>query len=516
MKFLIDFTDSASQQEIDSWMSQNNVAAYSSMNALNGVYIVECAVAPTATEIVETIVEDQNVSAQLLNTVEIIPASIGEVSSFSHDADWWKTASAYEIDFNADNSSFVKRGAKTSVYIVDSGINAAHSEFEGVNIQNVFSFNGDFEDTNGHGTSIASVVAGKSLGISNSIIKVVKVFDSSKSTMTSDLVQAFDAILADILASAGSVPIVNISWSITKNEYIESKIQELINAGAFVVVSAGNNGTPIQNVTPASMSDVLTVGAYDENFEPADFSNYTSATSNTAGETNYGALDGWAPGTNITAALIDGNVGSVSGTSIAAGIMTACLAYNSDILYSNVGYTASIKSLLEMYGMLKKNMLVLSEKYAASVNQVATFVTKATETMVSGSIKVNRVVYENTDTHGMLVVSPYTTKVELDGELPEGLYLSNGWIVGRLVGSAHAETQVLEYVVTVTHDTGGVNTFPMTLYIAQAGTQPGSYPVDIWPNIRYDSLCGQYCSGPCDGQCFGCDKNDCFCNQYCP
>jgi len=515
MKFLIDFADSASQQEIDSWMTQNNVTSYSTMNALNGVYIVECAVAPTSTEIVETIVEDQNVSAQLLNTVEIIPASTGEVSTFSHDTDWWKTASAYEIDFNVDSSTFVKRGAKTSVYVVDSGIFAGHSEFEGVNIQNVFSFNGDFEDTNGHGTAIASVVAGKSLGIANSTVKVVKVFDSSKTTMLSDLVQAFDAILADILANPGSMPIVNISWAISKNEYIESKIQELINAGAFVVVSAGNNGTPIQNVTPASMESVLTIGAYDENFEPANFSNYTSATSNTAGETNYGALDGWAPGTNIASALIDGNVGLVAGTSIAAGIMTACLAYNSDILYSNVGYTASVKFFLEMYGMLKKNMLTLPAPYDASINRVATFVTKATTTMTSGSLRVSRVAYDNVDMHGFLVAAPYTTKVELDGELPEGLSLSNGWIVGRLV-SAPVDSQTLTYTVTVTHDGGEVNTYPLTLYLARAGTPPGDYPVDIFPQIPQQNYCGNYCDGPCDGTCTSCDKTDCRCNEYCP
>jgi hypothetical protein len=513
MNYIVDFLDTATQEQIDSWLVSNSATASKRVATLSNVFVVECAAQPTATDIVTEITEDVNVSAKLLNTVEVIPAATTTTATFDHDADWWKTASVGELEFSDTSTTYEKRGARTNVYIVDSGIMQSHNEFVGVNVQNLFSFNNDFSDTNGHGTAIASVIAGNNLGITNSVIKSVKIFDSSKTTMTSDLVAAFDAILSDVIANQGTASIVNLSWSIPKDAYVESKIQALLNAGALVVASAGNSGVPIEQVTPASMADVFTIGAYTEDFVPAEFSNYTSTTKNTPNATNFGALDGWAPGTNINVATLDGSVGVSAGTSIAAGIMTACLAYNSDRVYTETQVVPAYHGYLTGITLRKANLLTLSDKYEGSVNIIAAFSNKAGAGLTSGTYSAARIIYANHDTYALVAFNSVTQQIVLDGVLPEGLYLSNGWIVGRMVNPP-AETQKLEYTVTVTFNTGEIHSYRLQLILAPATVAPGDAPA----GVSLDVVCGWddamgYCpDGGCSGFCRECDKYWCQCS----
>jgi len=512
MKYIIDFLDTATQEQIDSWLASNNITTSKRVTTRSNVFVVESVVAPTATDLVDEITEDSNVSAKLLNTAEVIPAATTVTATFDHDADWWKTASAGELEFADTSTTYEKRGARTNVYVVDSGVMQSHSEFADVNVQNLFSFNGDFSDTNGHGTAIASVIAGVNLGITNSVIKNVKVFDSSKTTMTSDLVAAFDAILDDIIANKDSASIVNLSWSIPKDEYLESKIQALINAGALVVASAGNSGVPIEQVTPASMEAVFTIGAYTEDFEPAEFSNYTSTTKNTQNATNFGALDAWAPGTNIQVATIDGNVGTAAGTSIATGIMSACLAYNSNLMYTETQVVPSFSNFLIDITLRKANLLTLSDKYEGSVNILASFSHKAGPGLTSGHYTATRVVYANTDVYAFLAFNSMVQKIELSGVLPEGLSLSNGWIVGRMANPP-AETQTLDYEVTATFNTGEVHVFTLYLILAPESVMPGDSPVGIDLSVVCTWNTVGCTSGGCSGYCRECEKYDCSCSN---
>ena len=192
----------------------------------------------------------------------------------------------------------------------------------------LYSITGSFDDTVGHGTAIASIISGRTCGLTDATIKVVKIFDPTVATKQSDILAALDAIATDF-TSQSSPGIINMSWSIAKNSFIDSRIQSLIDVGAIVVCSAGNSGVPIENVTPASISSALTIGAYNTEFEPCDFSNYTgSSLSLTQNETNRGALDGWAPGIDIWSAGLNDSFYYVSGTSISAAIATCGLAYN--------------------------------------------------------------------------------------------------------------------------------------------------------------------------------------------
>jgi hypothetical protein len=517
MKYIIDFIDTATQDEIDAWMVSQSITTFSRVTTQTNVFLVETSTEPAVTELVEAVVEDSNVSMQLLNTVEVIPASTGEEGSFDVAADWWKTASASNVAFDAETSTYEKRGSKTNVYIVDSGAKIDHPDFVGAKIENLFTFSDDFTDERGHGTAMASLIVGNTLGITNSTVKNVKVFDNTKSTMLSDLVAAFDAIHADMLSNPAKMAVVNLSWSIPKNEYLEAKIQRVIDAGAFVVASAGNSGVPIENVTPASMATVHTIGAFTEDFKPADFSNYTSVVSNTEGEVNYGALDGWAPGANINVATITDGISTASGTSISAAIMTACVAFNSDLLYTIEGPVVANMIMLAQMSLGKRDMLIFSEKYEGSVNRYSSFVTEASSGLTAGTYSASHLIYPNTDVSFLVAMNAFTTKIEIDGVLPDGLSLSNGWLVGKITNPPTEGTATHQYTVTVTFNSGAVNTYPMTLFVATEELTYGDHPVDVTLHFcRMSNGCTGMCTDEGGVYCFTCDKMSCQCdNQVC-
>jgi hypothetical protein len=161
----------------------------------------------------------------------------------------------------------------------------------------------------------------------------------------------------------------------------------MINQGMYVVAAAGNNGMPIGDVTPASIPDVLTIGSFNQNLEPSAFSNYTGGSdiSYTANDVNYGALDGWAPGELIWAANKNGGYGYIAGTSAAAAIASAAIAYNVNSILTEDGLingnitTENINALYKNSSVFRRDILDLSNPlYSNSVNKCITIFTSST------------------------------------------------------------------------------------------------------------------------------------------
>jgi hypothetical protein len=163
----------------------------------------------------------------------------------------------------------VNQQRAVEIIVVDSGINASHTEFQNATIDNLYAlpaFAGNFTDELKHGTFIASLIVGKTLGINKTaVIKNVKITGATKKPTLVELGDAFDAILAYHNSNPSVPKVVNLSWRIPRSGYIDAKIASLISAGMLVVAAAGNEAVNIDDITPAGTSGTLVVGASDEN-----------------------------------------------------------------------------------------------------------------------------------------------------------------------------------------------------------------------------------------------------------
>jgi subtilisin family serine protease len=431
MNFIIDFKDSATLAQRTSYLTKNKCTIITEYDNFAQTYLVSCQRAPAKTSIVESIHNDDDNEITLLGDLVTVNRYYGRYNpdlpettiDTKDEKDWWKNFVLAKPSFDAETIQLSRKGANVNVYILDSGIKADHPEFEKANITELYSVIDNFEDTNGHGTALASVISGGTCGLTEAKLKIVKIFHDGYSTKQSEIITALDRIMSDFLENPHQAAVLNCSWSIPKNPYIEQKLRTLIETGVYLVVSSGNNGVAITDVTPASMPEALTIGSYNADLAPSDFTNFTgtSAISNTEAPTNSGKLSGWAPGENIYVATLDGAYGMVSGTSIAAAIHSCVLAYNfSDHLVEGqlLGFhQKQTTAILSKLSLNRTDILDLSdEKYAESENRISTLVNEVSfesyvlQPFLNFSVRIgsvgSRLVFNPQDVESAELMSP--------------------------------------------------------------------------------------------------------------
>lgn len=480
-KYLIDFKDDASDEAIQEYLISYHCTVIGTFDKLNKVYHVEANTEPPSFESIVELV--QNDETTLIKLLEVVPytvyPTVEETANLVHDdqKNWWKIYSYNQIDLSENTSVVPIFGAGTNIYLVDSGIDASHPEFTGKDVSLLYSMvPGDFDDYTGHGTALASTMIGNTCGISNASLKVVKIFSNdpeTNPTKQSDLLYAFDAILQDAVLSTNLISVVNLSWCIPKNEYVEDKIKHLLKAGIIVVTAAGNSGVPIEQVTPASMPEVITVGSYDENFIPCDFSDYTDPTSLslTQNAVNTGALDIWAPGSKIYIARcskLGGGYEFSGGTSISSAIQAASIAYNSA---QNIIGLESLTMHRDMQGYPdlswsltpgRTGILDLSDpKYSSSINKICTFVNRETvdksfnyytEKNYNTLKAIRKMIVNFNDRKEMPIGNSLVSKYEIKTQLPDWVRLEGGFLVAAPVnepsnGATGIETVEIAYTL---------------------------------------------------------------------
>lgn len=247
-------------------------------------------------------------------------------------------------------------GDDINVYVMDSGIDSTHTEFSHTTINNLFSHDGNFTPTNGHGTSVASVIGGNTLGISKNVkLHNIKI-PTSTTTTYSVLLAAFDAILNH--HDSSTVAVVNCSWTVPKSIILDTKITELQNDNLIVVAATGNLGQAADNFSPVGLNSVLGVGASDAYDRVISW----------GGQNNWGPeVDLFAPGIDVVVADMGGTTTEVSGTSIAAAVVSGVVA---QYVIENPTFTASqIQSLVIQQA--KEDMLFRNESiYGTTPNRI--------------------------------------------------------------------------------------------------------------------------------------------------
>lgn len=203
-----------------------------------------------------------------------------------------------------------------TIYLVDSGIDTTHAEFRDATIHNLHTYDESFVDTLGHGTGIASIIVGKTLGIAPDV-KLMNVKIDVRRPMNEDqVIDAFTAILAE---HHGSPAVVNCSWTMPKSQRLDDTIMALHHAGLLIVAAAGNELRPADGWRPVSSEHVLGVGASDPNNELVSWAPGRGS--------NWGPeVDIIAPGIGVEVAVLGGETAPAAGTSIATAIVSSIAA----------------------------------------------------------------------------------------------------------------------------------------------------------------------------------------------
>ncbi|KAK5134206.1 hypothetical protein LTR08_006866 [Meristemomyces frigidus] len=221
-------------------------------------------------------------------------------------------------------------GEGVDVYVIDTGTNVEHVDFEGRASWGKTIPEGDAdEDGNGHGTHCSGTVAGKKYGVAKKAhVKAVKVLRSNGSGSMSDVVKGveFAAVSHTEQVKAtksgkgkkgfkGSA--ANMSLGGGKSAILDQAVNAAVDAGIHFAVAAGNDNADSCNYSPAAADKAVTVGASTLADERAYFSNF--------GKCN----DIFAPGLNIQSTWIGSKyaVNTISGTSMASPHIAGLLAY---------------------------------------------------------------------------------------------------------------------------------------------------------------------------------------------
>ncbi|MGW6844292.1 S8 family peptidase [Streptomyces sp. NPDC054958] len=211
-------------------------------------------------------------------------------------------------DFSANRS-----GQGVTAFIVDSGIDYTHPEFDG-RVRFGFDAIGDGRrgaDCNGHGTHVAGTVGGTTFGVARKVSLVsVRVLGCDNRGSWSGIIAGFDWVANNARQPA----VLNASLGGGRLAAVNTAVTAVSDRGVLPIVAAGNDNIDACRVSPASAERVVTVGATDRFDQETDFSNWGSC------------LDLYAPGKDIISARLGGGSVALDGTSMAAPHVTGVAA----------------------------------------------------------------------------------------------------------------------------------------------------------------------------------------------
>ncbi len=207
--------------------------------------------------------------------------------------------------------------ADVRMYVIDTGIYAAHADFGGRVSPGINVHNGGpgTDDCDGHGTHVAGIAGSTSYGVAKGVTLVpVNVFGCANNATAATVIAGVDWVTSH--HNAGERAVANVSIGGAPNAALDQAIARSIADGIVYTVAAGNDSANACNVSPARVPNAVTVGYTHISGGIDDIGRPTNTT-------NIGpCVDLYAPGGGILSTWNEPEIGlesfHLTGSSMAA------------------------------------------------------------------------------------------------------------------------------------------------------------------------------------------------------
>jgi cerevisin len=276
-----------------------------------------------------------------LNHVDVVVDEMSEMPWHLDRVDQGKLPLDNVYLYNETGSCHRNSDVLVDTYIVDTGIDIHHSQFEGRAQWSANMVDKDDRDCNSHGTHVAGLVGSKDYGVcKDANLYAVKVLNCEGSGSLSGVIKGIDWVFKNHLEKKKDTKkllksIINMSLGGGSSQAVNRAVEYCVSHDNdfYIVVAAGNENEDACDGSPSGAKSILTVMASDASDNRAWFSNW--------GE----CADIYSPGVNVLSTIPNEKTAVYSGTSMATPVVVGVLNHYLDV-YTKMNMKKIIKQML--------------------------------------------------------------------------------------------------------------------------------------------------------------------------
>ena len=330
--------EDSTYQEIREWVedkqAQGKIIARSSLKEpdITGTIIVDVP-DEEVTKMQEELSKAVILSDKLLDLVRPHRITTSLKEQITKKDLWHLTAIGLHSDHNQGLDA---TGDGVTVVVLDTGVDENHPELQGKIIE---SYNLDIrevgplgkaqrlersQDLDGHGTHVAGLICGKSVGVAPKAKIINAVLMPRANIGVSSFFSNF-TVAMNFLSTRSDIDIINISAGISGAIYtklMDNYLETLLLIGILPVCAVGNEGRD-RTRSPGNCRSAISVGALDQTKKVAAFS---SSGIIVFDNHQYNVPTLVAPGEAIYSSVIGGKYEAWNGTSMATPIVSGIAA----------------------------------------------------------------------------------------------------------------------------------------------------------------------------------------------